>query len=71
MQISITEIKSQPQTITITQKDYYDLKRKAEAYEKQISASTQNIAKFNSGMTSEERKEFARKAAYKRWHKEV
>ena len=71
MQISITEIKSRPQTITITQKDYYDLKRKAEAYDKQISASKQNIAKFNSGMTSEERKEFARQAAYKRWHKEV
>ena len=71
MQISITEIKSKPQTILITQKDYCTLKRKAEAYDKQISASKQNIAKFNSGMTSEERKEFARKAAYKRWHKEV
>lgn len=69
MQISITEIKSKPQTILITQRDYYTLKRKAEAYDKQINASKQNIAKFNSAMTSEQRKEFARKAALARWKK--
>ena len=71
MQISITEIKSKPQTIVITQRDYYTLKRKAEAYDKQINASKQNITKFNSAMTPEQRKEFARNAAIARWSKKV
>ena len=69
MQISITEIKSKPQTIVITQRDYYTLKRKAEAYDKQVNASTMNITKFNAGMSPEQRKEFARKAALARWRK--
>ena len=69
MQISITEIKSKPQTIVITQRDYYTLKRKAEAYDKQINASTKNIENFNNNLTQEQRRQFARKAALARWKK--
>lgn len=71
MQISISEIKSAPQNITIRTTEYYTLKRKAEAYDKQISASKLNITNFNARMTPEQRRTFARKAANARWHKEV
>ena len=71
MQISITEIKSVPQNITIKAVEYYELKRKAGAYDRQVNRSKLHMKNLNASMTSQERHAKAIKAANARWHKEV
>ena len=71
MRISISEVKSAPQNITIRASEYYELKRKASAYDLHNAKSSAHMTAYNNTKTPEERKELARKAAQKRWHKEV
>ena len=69
MQISITNIKSIPQTITIKTSEYYALKHKADAYDKQKAQRSATMAHTNSKLTPAQRTQSARKAALARWHK--
>ena len=70
MQITISEVKSTPQTITIRASEYYELKRKATAYDTHNAKSSKHMKAFNNSKTKEERQALARKAAAARWHKE-
>ena len=67
MQISITNIKTVPQNITIKTSEYYKLKRKAEAYDKQKAKRSETMKRTNDKMTREERVKSAKHAATIRW----
>ena len=69
MQISITDIKTIPQNITIRTSDYYTLKHKADAYDKQKAKRSETMKHTNNKLTSMQRIESARKAALARWNK--
>lgn len=69
MQISITNIKTIPQTITINTSDYYKLKRKAELYDKAHATKSQTWQRINNSKSAQERQALARKAAQSRWNK--
>ena len=71
MNISITEVKTAPQEITIRASEYYELKRKANAYDTHNAHSSAHMKAFNDSMSKEERQAHARKAAAARWHKEA
>lgn len=71
MQIAITEVKTAPQMITIRASEYYELKRKANAYDTHSANSSAHMTAFNNSKTKEERQALARKAAAARWHKEA
>ena len=70
MQISITNIKTIPQNITIRTSEYYTLKHKADAYDKQKAQRSATMKQTNNKLTPAQRKESARKAAQARWSKE-
>ena len=67
MQLTITKIHTTPQTITITKKEYNELKHKATKYDNLSTAHANFIKSYNSKLTPEQRKENARKAAKARW----
>lgn len=67
MQISITNIKSIPQNITIKTSEYYTLKRKADAYDIQKAQRSATMTRTNNKLTPAQRTESARKAARARW----
>ena len=67
MQISITNIKTIPQNITIQTSEYYTLKHKADAYDKQKAKRSATMKQTNSKLTPAQRTESARKAAQARW----
>lgn len=69
MKLTITEIKTAPQNITIRASEYYTLKRKAEAYDNISTTSRRNISNFNARRTPQERTDAARRAALTRWSK--
>lgn len=69
MQVSITDIKTIPQNITIRTSEYYTLKHKAEAYDKQKAKRSEIMKHTNNKLTPAQRKESARKAAQARWNK--
>jgi hypothetical protein len=69
MQVSITDIKSIPQNITIRTSEYYTLKHKAEAYDKQKAKRSATMKQTNNKLTPAQRTESARKAAQARWNK--
>lgn len=69
MQLSITQIHTTPQTITITKKEYNELKHKANKYDTLTATHTAHITAYNNTLTAEQRKENARKAALVRWGK--
>ena len=69
MQLTITQIHTTPQTITITKKEYNELKSKATKYEQLSRTHSDFITSYNSKLTPEQRKENARKAAKARWGK--
>lgn len=71
MQIAITEIKSAPQNITIKASEYYELKRKANAYDTHNARSSAHMKAYNNAKTPQERQATARKAALARWNKEA
>ena len=70
MRLEITKIHTTPQTITLTQKEYNTLKHKAIEYDKIITTRSTHMRTYNNNLTPQERKEKARQAAYKRWHKD-
>ena len=67
MQISITDVKTIPQSITIRTSEYYTLKHKAEAYDKQKAKRSETMKHTNNKLTAAQRTESARKAAQARW----
>ena len=67
MQISITNIKTIPQNITIQTSEYYTLKHKPDAYDKQKANRSATMKQTNSKLTPAQRTESARKAAQARW----
>lgn len=69
MQLTITEIHTTPQTITITKKEYNELKSKATKYDNLSRTHSDFITSYNNKLTPEQRKENARKAAKARWGK--
>lgn len=70
MQISITDVKTIPQNITIRTSEYYTLKRKAEAYDRQKAKRSATMKQTNNKLTPAQRTESARKAAQARWSKQ-
>ena len=68
MKITINNIKSQPEYITIRRSDYIELKSKAEKFEKRSNTAKQCISNQNARRTPQERQELARKAAAARWN---
>ena len=69
MQISITDVKTIPQNITIRTSEYYTLKHKAEAYDKQKAKRSTTMRETNNKLTPAQRTQSARKAAQARWSK--
>ena len=69
MKITITGIKTIPQNITIKTSEYYSLKHKADAYDKQRAKRSATMKNTNNKLTPAERSESARKAAKARWSK--
>lgn len=68
MKITITGIKTIPQNITIKTSEYYTLKHKAEAYDKQKAKRSETMKRTNNKLTQTQRTESARKAAQARWN---
>lgn len=68
-QITITQIHTAPQKITITASEYYDLKRKAKSYDQDIDTKRQNAIRLNQSKSPAQRSANARKAAQARWNK--
>ena len=69
MQVSITDIKTIPQNINIRTSEYYTLKHKADAYDKQKAKRSATMKYTNNKLTPAQRTESARKAALSRWNK--
>lgn len=69
MKITISNIESLPEYVSIRRSEYVELKSKAERFEKRSNASKNSIISLNAKRTAEERKELARKAAQARWNK--
>ena len=69
MQISITNIKTEPEDITITLREYNDLKAKATRYDKRQAKLIENSHNQKNARTPEQRKAIAQKAAQARWNK--
>ena len=67
MQISITDIKTIPQNITIRTSEYYTLQHKADAYDKQKAQRSATMKNTNNKLTPAQRTQLARKAAQARW----
>lgn len=69
MQISITNIKTEPEYITIRRSEYIELKAKAKRYDTRHAQLIENARAQNSARTPELRKAIAIKAAKARWNK--
>lgn len=69
MQISITNIKTEPEYVTIRRSEYIELKAKAKRYDKRKAQLVANVTAQNSARTPELRKAIAIKAAKARWNK--
>ena len=70
MRLEITKIHTTPQTITLTKKEYNTLKHKATEYDKIINTRSTHMRTYNNNLTPQQRRDKARQAAYKRWHKD-
>lgn len=69
MQIQIKEIKTAPELITITKREYTHLTQKASLYDDYKAAQRKRGEKLQSLFTPEQRSERARKAINARWAK--
>ena len=69
MKISISEIKSIPEYITIRRSEYVELKSKARRYDERRAKEQEHLKNINYSRSKEERKLLARKAAQARWSK--
>lgn len=67
MKISITNIKTTPEVITITRREYNELKAKATRYDTRHAQLIENAHNQNNARTPEQRKAIAQKAAQARW----
>ena len=70
MKLTITNIKTAPEFITIRRSEYAELKTKATKYDQRKASDTARIHSLNAHRTPKERSELARKAAQARWNKE-
>ena len=69
MQLTIMQIHTTPQTITITKKEYNELKHKATKYDALSRTHSDFITAYNSKLTPAQRSANAKKAAKARWGK--
>ena len=69
MKITISNITSAPEYITIRRTEYVELKSKANKYDQRKASDTARITAINTHRTPKERSELARKAAQARWNK--
>ena len=69
MKITIYGIQTIPPNSTIKTSEYYSLKRKADAYDKQKAKRSATMKQTNNKLTPAQRTESARKAAQARWKK--
>ena len=69
MQVVIKEIKTQPQTITITKKEYNRIALKASLYDLYRTKQSLGGILAQQKLTAEQRKEKAKRAATARWNK--
>lgn len=69
MKITITNIKTAPEVITITRREYNELKAKATRYDTRHAQLIENAHNQNNARTPEQRKAIAQKAAQARWNK--
>ena len=69
MHITITNIKTAPEVITITRREYNELKAKAKRSDTRHAQLIENARTQNSARTPEQRKAIAQKAAQARWNK--
>lgn len=69
MKLTITNIKTAPEYITIRRAEYVELKSKANKYDQRKASDTARIQSLNAHRTPKERSELARKAAQARWQK--
>ena len=69
MQVVIKEIKTQPQTITITKKEYNRIALKASLYDLYRLKQSLGGILAQQKLTAEQRKEKAKRAATARWNK--
>lgn len=69
MKLTITNIKTAPEFITIRRSDYLELKTKATKYDQRKASDTARIQSLNTHRTPEQRTAYARKAAQARWNK--
>ena len=67
--ITISNITSAPEYITIRRAEYVELKSKATKYDQRKASDTARIQSLNAHRTPKERSELARKAAQARWNK--
>lgn len=70
MKIKITQIKSAPEYVTITKREYTHLTQKAALYEDFKAAQRQRGRKLTELLTPEQRRQRAIKAANARWQKQ-
>lgn len=69
MKITVSEIKTIPEFITIRRSEYAELKSKARKYDERRLKEQKCINNLNNSKTKEERSMLARKAAQARWSK--
>ena len=70
MKITISDISSIPEFVTIRRSEYVDLKSKARRYDERRAKEQQHLKDLKASRTQEERKLIARKAAAARWSKQ-
>ena len=71
MKINITSVRSEPEMVTITKREYNHLYNKASKYDQYKQAQRERANKINDILTPQQRIERAKAAANKRWNKEV
>lgn len=69
MEITVTNIQSVPEYITIKRSEYIELKSKARRYDERRAKEQDHIKVLNYSRTKAERKLLAQKAAQARWSK--
>ena len=69
MKITISDITSLPEFISIRRSEYVELKSKARRYDERRAKEQQHLKNINNSRSSEQRKLIAKKAAAARWSK--
>ena len=69
MKITISDISSIQEFVTIRRSEYVDLRSKARRYDERRAKEQQHLKDLNASRSQEERKLIAKRAAAARWNK--